>query len=83
MPCTKTMTTIWLTCTAMIICMSMMARMAITMSTPTIMRCTMQKGMGMTLSMAMAISTTTTTTVSPAIITVIITSIAARPISMR
>lgn len=77
------MTTIWLTCTATIICMSMMARMAITMSTPTIMRCTMQKSMGMTLSMAIAISTITTTTVSPTIITVIITSTVVRPISMR
>lgn len=77
------MTTIWLTCTAMIVCMSMMARMAITMNTPTIMRCTMQKGMGMTLSMAIAISATTTTTVSPTIIMVIITSIVGLPISMR
>lgn len=67
----------------MIICMSMMGRMAITMSTPTIMRCTMQKSMGVTLSMAIAISTITTTTVSPTIITAIITSTAARPISMR
>lgn len=77
------MTTIWLTCTAMIVCMSMMARMAITMNTPTIMRCTMQKGMGMTLSMAIAISATTATTVSPTIIMVIITSIVGLPISMR
>lgn len=77
------MTTIWLTYTATIICMSMMAMMAITMNTPTIMRCTMQKGMGMTPSMAIAISTTTTTTVSPTIITVIITSTVGLPISMR
>ena len=83
MPCTKTMTTIWLTCTVMIICMSMMARMAITMSTPTIMRCTMQKGMGMTLSMAIAMSAITTTTVSRTIITVIITGTVGLPISMR
>lgn len=77
------MITIWLTCTAMIICMSMMARMAITMSTPTIMRCTMQKGMGMTQSMAIAISAITTTTVSPTIITAIITRTVVPPISMR
>lgn len=77
------MTTIWLTCTAVIICMSMMARMAITMSTPTIMRCATQKNMGVTLSMAIATSTITTTTVRPTIITVIITRTVVPPISMR
>ena len=63
--------------------MGMTLSMAITMSTPTIMRCTMQKSMGMTLSMAIAMSTITTTTVSPTIITVIITSTVGLPISMR